>query len=63
VSEGTDVRAIVIINPGNPTGAVLSEKDVAAVIEFAAEEKLIIMADEVYQTNVFLGKFHSLNRC
>ncbi len=30
-----------------------------AVIEFAAQEKLVVMADEVYQTNVFKGKFHS----
>ncbi|KAH8684427.1 mitochondrial putative alanine aminotransferase [Tricladium varicosporioides] len=58
-SEGTDVRAIVIINPGNPTGASLSEDDVKAVIDFAAQEKLVVMADEVYQTNVFMGKFHS----
>lgn len=57
--EGIDVRAIVIINPGNPTGASLSEDDVKAVIEFAAEKKLVVMADEVYQTNVFHGKFHS----
>ena len=59
VSEGTDVRAIVIINPGNPTGASLSADDVKAVIDFAAQEKLVVMADEVYQTNVFKGKFHS----
>ncbi len=59
VADGTDVRSIVIINPGNPTGASLSENDVKAVIEFAAQEKLVVMADEVYQTNVFKGKFHS----
>jgi Aminotransferase class I and II len=59
VAEGTDVRAIVIINPGNPTGASLPEEDIKAVIDFAAQEKLVVMADEVYQTNVFIGKFHS----
>lgn len=59
IDDGTDVRAIVIINPGNPTGASLPEQDVKAVIEFAAEKKLVVMADEVYQTNVFKGKFHS----
>jgi alanine transaminase len=61
--EGTDVRAIVIINPGNPTGASLSEEDIKSVIKFAAEEKLVVMADEVYQTNVFIGKFHSFKKC
>jgi len=59
IEEGTDVRAIVIINPGNPTGASLAEEDIKAVIDFAAQEKLVVMADEVYQTNVFIGKFHS----
>ena len=59
VSEGTDVRAIVIINPGNPTGASLPEEDVEEMIKFAAEKNLVIMADEVYQTNVFVGQFHS----
>ncbi|EHK44252.1 uncharacterized protein TrAtP1_008763 [Trichoderma atroviride] len=58
-ADGVDVRAIVVINPGNPTGASLSEEDVRSVIDFAAKEKLVIMADEVYQTNVFIGKFHS----
>ncbi len=61
-SEGTDVRAIVVINPGNPTGAVLPSEDIRAVLEFAAEEKLVVLADEVYQTNVFVGKFTSFKK-
>lgn len=60
--DGVDVRAIVIINPGNPTGASLSEADVRAVLEFARTERLVVMADEVYQTNVFVGKFVSFKR-
>lgn len=62
IAEGTDVRAIVVINPGNPTGASLDEADIKSVIRFAAERKLVVMADEVYQTNVFIGKFHSFKR-
>ena len=61
-AEGIDVRAIVVINPGNPTGASLSAEDVAGVIRFAAEEKLVVMADEVYQTNIFLGSFTSFKK-
>ncbi|KAI3321148.1 PLP-dependent transferase [Xylariaceae sp. AK1471] len=61
-SNGTDVRAIVVINPGNPTGASLPEADIRSVLEFAAEEKLVVMADEVYQTNVFVGKFYSFRQ-
>ncbi|KAI9834087.1 MAG: hypothetical protein M1819_003372 [Sarea resinae] len=59
---GTDVRAIVIINPGNPTGATLSEKEVKDVLQLAADEKLVVVADEVYQTNVFQGEFYSFKK-
>ena len=62
IDEGTDVRAVCVINPGNPTGASLSEENVENIIKFAAERNLVIMADEVYQTNVFIGKFHSFKR-
>ncbi|EMC99750.1 hypothetical protein BAUCODRAFT_63743 [Baudoinia panamericana UAMH 10762] len=60
--EGIDVRAIVVINPGNPTGASLKPEDITSVLELAAEEKLVCIADEVYQTNVFEGKFHSFKK-
>lgn len=60
--EGTDTRAIVIINPGNPTGASLPREDIEAIIKFAAENQLVVMADEVYQTNVFIGEFISFKK-
>ena len=58
-ADGVDVRAVVIINPGNPTGASLPEGDIRGLIDFANQENLVLMADEVYQTNVFVGEFHS----
>lgn len=60
--EGIDVRAVVVINPGNPTGACLGKEDIEGVLELAAEEKLVVMADEVYQTNVFEGEFVSFKK-
>ena len=60
--KGIDVRAIVVINPGNPTGGSLGAADIQSVIEFAAEEKLVVMADEVYQENVFVGEFLSFKK-
>lgn len=53
--------ALVVINPGNPTGAVLSFENIKMVIGFAKKHKLVIMADEVYQDNVYAanGMFHS----
>lgn len=60
--EGIDTRAIAVINPGNPTGASLSAEEVRDVLKFAAEKKLVVLADEVYQTNVFIGKFYSFKQ-
>lgn len=57
-------RAIVVINPGNPTGQVLSRKNIEEIIEFARKEKLFILADEVYQHNVYAkgSEFHSFKK-
>lgn len=52
-AEGTRVRAICVINPGNPTGAVLDEANIAMIIAFARDHGLSILADEVYQENVY----------
>ena len=57
-----DVRAVVVINPGNPTGASLSADDIKKVLDVAAEESLVVIADEVYQTNVFKGEFVSFKK-
>ena len=52
-NNGVRPRALVIINPGNPTGQCMSEVEVREVLEFAAREGLVLMADEVYQDNVY----------
>ncbi len=53
-AKGIRPRAICVINPGNPTGAVLDEKNVEMVLDFARERGLSVLADEVYQDNVWL---------
>ena len=62
--DKSEIKAIVIINPGNPTGQVLTRDNIEAVIKFAAEKKLFIFADEVYQHNVYAegSKFHSFKK-
>jgi alanine transaminase len=55
-AKGTDVRAVVIINPGNPTGGCLTLENIQAIIKMAHDKRLVVMADEVYQTNIFLPK-------
>ncbi|KAK5682862.1 alanine transaminase [Elasticomyces elasticus] len=51
--EGIDVRAVVVISPGNPNGASLKAKAINAVLELAAEEKL---------TNIFEGELYSFKK-
>ncbi|KAM7071310.1 LOW QUALITY PROTEIN: alanine aminotransferase 1 [Acridotheres tristis] len=57
-------RVLCIINPGNPTGQVQSRECIEEVIKFAYEEKLFLMADEVYQDNVYAegSAFHSFKK-
>lgn len=52
-SQGTNVRALVLINPGNPTGSILSVENLRDLIKFCRDERLIILADEVYQENIY----------
>lgn len=51
--EGITTRALVVINPGNPTGQVLSEEDMRLIVKFCIDESICLMADEVYQENIW----------
>jgi aspartate/methionine/tyrosine aminotransferase len=53
-AQGTQVKAICVINPGNPTGAVLDEANIAMILDFAKAHGLSVLADEVYQENIYL---------
>nr|ADB91976.1 alanine aminotransferase [Branchiostoma belcheri] len=57
-------RVLCVINPGNPTGQVLSKENVQEIIKFAAREHLFLMADEVYQDNIYAEgcAFHSFKK-
>ncbi|KAH9713883.1 Alanine aminotransferase 2 [Citrus sinensis] len=63
-AKGITVRALVVINPGNPTGQVLAEENQRAIVEFCKKEGLVLLADEVYQENVYVPekKFHSFKK-
>jgi aspartate aminotransferase len=54
----TKTRAILINSPHNPTGAVLSKKDLERVVEIAEKYKLIIISDEVYEDFVYGSNKH-----
>ena len=52
-------RAIILINPNNPTGTVYSEATLKKIIDVALEYNLIIFADEIYDKLIFDGKKHT----
>lgn len=49
-------RAIMITNPGNPTGAVLSPEELKLMLDIAREHDLCIVCDEVYREFVYGGE-------
>lgn len=63
-SKGINVRALVVINPGNPTGQVLAEANQKEIVDFCKKEGLVLLADEVYQENVYVPdkQFHSFKK-
>ena len=46
-------RAILLINPSNPTGAVMSRRTLEQVLELARRHNLLILADEIYDKLIF----------
>jgi len=46
-------RAILLINPSNPTGAVTSRQTLEKVLELAREHNLVILADEIYDKLIY----------
>ncbi|MBS7615938.1 aminotransferase class I/II-fold pyridoxal phosphate-dependent enzyme [Candidatus Bathyarchaeota archaeon] len=52
-------RAIVIINPNNPCGALYEEKTLRQILDLAAEHNLPVISDEIYDQLVFEKKFVS----
>jgi len=51
-------RAIVLINPNNPTGSVCDEKTMRGIIKLAHEHNLVIFADEIYDKLILDGGSH-----
>lgn len=57
-------KALVVINPGNPTGSVLTKQNIQDIVKFAKKENLMLIADEVYQHNIWAegAEFHSFKK-
>ena len=63
-TQGATARALVVINPGNPTGQSLPKAVIENILTFCADHGLVLLADEVYQENVYGGapKFLSFKK-
>jgi alanine-synthesizing transaminase len=59
-------KAIILINPNNPTGSLYTQESLLQIIDLALENELVIFADEIYDKLLFDGKEHvsiaSLNK-
>jgi alanine-synthesizing transaminase len=55
----THTRAIVIINPNNPTGALYPDDLLLGILEIARENQLIVYADEIYDKVLYDGVTHT----
>jgi len=62
--KGINVRGIAVINPGNPVGNVMAEDNIKEIVDLCAKEQLVVMADEVYQDNIWDDNrsFHSFKK-
>ena len=54
-----NTRAIVVINPNNPTGALYCDDILKEIIQLAREHQLIIFADEIYDKVLYDGVSHT----
>jgi len=52
-------RALVVINPNNPTGAVYSEAVLQSMVELAQAHGLLIMSDEIYDQMLYEDAVHT----
>ena len=57
---GPRTKAIVVINPNNPTGAVYPEPLLREIVQVAREHSLVLCADEIYDKILYDGNQHVL---
>ncbi len=52
-------KAIVVINPNNPTGALYPTEVLQAIVDVARQHQLIVFADEIYDKTLYDGATHT----
>ncbi|KAB2646472.1 MAG: pyridoxal phosphate-dependent aminotransferase [Verrucomicrobia bacterium] len=51
-------KLVIINSPGNPTGAVYTREELAAIVEVCADEEILILSDEIYEKLTYEGVPH-----
>jgi len=54
-----NTKAIVVINPNNPTGALYPDDVLQGIVEIARTHQLIVFADEIYDKTLYDGNTHT----
>jgi alanine-synthesizing transaminase len=54
-----DTKAIVVINPNNPTGALYPDDVLRGIVEIARQHQLIVFSDEIYDKTLYDGHAHT----
>lgn len=53
-----NITGIILNSPGNPTGSVYSEKELAEIAEVCYSNEIVIIADEIYEKLIYDGEQH-----
>jgi len=56
-----NVKMIILNSPHNPTGGVLTQKDLKVISEMALEYDVIVLSDEIYSEIVYNNEFYSIS--
>jgi alanine-synthesizing transaminase len=55
----SNTKAIVVINPNNPTGALYPKEVLLEIVEIARQHELIVLCDEIYDKTLYDGNEHT----
>jgi alanine-synthesizing transaminase len=55
----SNTKALVVINPNNPTGALYPKEVLLEIVEIARQHQLIVLCDEIYDKTLYDGNVHT----
>ncbi|MBI9030514.1 pyridoxal phosphate-dependent aminotransferase [bacterium] len=58
IADNPNVKALMLNNPNNPTGAIYSKDELIKIGDICLENNILIIADEIYEKLVYDGAIH-----